>query len=48
MLFDKETILDDFSGLHTILIEEFCIALNEGPFHQGEANIIRFVGNKLT
>jgi hypothetical protein len=47
MLFDRETLLDDFAGLQTALIEESCLTLNEGPFHQGKAHIIRFVG-KIT
>lgn len=48
MLLNRKTILDDFSTLQTMHIEELSIALNEGPFHQGKANIIRFVGKKLT
>lgn len=47
MLFDREIILDDFPDLQPLFIEELIMTLNEGPFHQGKANIIRFVGKKL-
>ena len=46
MLFDKETILDDFPGLEIVFIEELYLTLDEGPFHQGMANIIRLIGKK--
>ncbi len=46
MLFDKEIIQKDFNGLETLLMEELTVFLDEGPFHQGEANVIRFMGNK--
>jgi len=46
MLFDKDTILGDFSSLETILIQEYRINQDEGPFHQGEANVIRYIGVK--
>jgi hypothetical protein len=48
MLFDKETILDDFNGLETFFMDELSISLHEGSFHRGEANIIRFLGKKPT
>lgn len=46
MLLDKDTILDDFPDLEIVFIEELNLTLDEGPFHQGMANIIRFIGKK--
>lgn len=47
MLFDTESILDDFSFLETVLIEEKIVHLSEGEFHQGESYVVRFVGRKV-
>jgi hypothetical protein len=47
MLFDSESILEDFSSLKTILIEEKIIHLSEGEFHQGESYVVRYVGQKM-
>lgn len=47
MLFDKQILLEDFSSLKTVLIEEVTTHLDEGPFHQGEASLIRYVGEKV-
>lgn len=47
MLFDSESILEDFSSLKTILIEEKIIHLSEGEFHQGESYVVRYVGQKV-
>jgi len=47
MLFDSESILEDFSSLKTILIEEKIIHLSEGEFHQGESYVVRYVGKKV-
>ncbi len=46
LLFDEEMILSDFAGLESVLLEKQIITLNEGPFHQGEASVIRFTGIK--
>ena len=46
MLFDEEIIRSDFSGLEPVLLEKQIVALNEGPYHQGEASVIRFTGIK--
>lgn len=46
MLLDKETILDDFPDLEIEFIEDLYLTLDEGSFHQGKANIIRFLGKK--
>ena len=46
MLFDKETLSSDFACFETLLLEKQEIELNEGPFHQGLASVIRFLGIK--
>jgi hypothetical protein len=46
MLFDEETLSSDFALFETILLEKREIELNEGPFHQGAASVIRFLGIK--
>ena len=46
MLFDEQTLSSDFPLLETLLLEKQEIELNEGPFHQGLASVIRFHGTK--
>jgi len=46
MLFSKESLLDDFSELETMMMEELDVELSEGDFHQGMASVIRYVGKK--
>lgn len=46
LLYDKEILLSDFAPLEIQNIEKRKIILNEGPFHQGEALVIRLVGKK--
>jgi len=46
MLFDEEMLLADFAPLEPVLLEKKLVTLNEGPFHQGEASVIRFAGVK--
>lgn len=46
MLFDKNTVLDDFYTLSQEFLEEATEVLREGPFHQGSANLIRYIGKK--
>jgi len=46
MLFDEEALASDFELFIHLLIEKQKILLNEGTFHQGEASVIRFVGQK--
>ena len=47
MLFDTASILTDFNGLETVLIEEKIVHLSEGEFHQGESFVVRFVGKRV-
>ena len=46
MLFSKEELLFDFSNLSDVNIMESETRLNEGPFHQGTASVIRVLGIK--
>lgn len=46
MLYTKEMILEDFEELNCTLLEVQTVELNEGAFHKGKADIIRFVGIK--
>lgn len=46
MLFSKEEMENDFSEYSELKIEETETLLNEGPFHQGVASVIRVVGIK--
>jgi SAM-dependent methyltransferase len=46
MLFDEECLSSDFALFETILLEKREIELSEGPFHQGAASVIRFLGIK--
>jgi len=46
MLFTKDDLLDDFSELETIKLEELDVELNEGDFHKGKASVIRYIGKK--
>ncbi len=46
MLFSLEEIKDEFSQLKFTLLEEKTIELSEGNYHQGKAEVIRFVGVK--
>ncbi len=46
MLFDEQTLSSDFALLETLLLEKQEIELNDGPFHQGLASVIRFHGIK--
>ena len=46
MLFDEQILSSDFATFETLLLEKQEIVLNEGPFHQGLASVIRFLGIK--
>jgi len=47
MLLDEEIVLDDFKELEPLKIVTISRILNEGPFHQGEANVIQFTGKRV-
>lgn len=46
MLFSKEELESDFKDLAELKITETEYNLNEGPFHQGNASVIRAIGIK--
>jgi hypothetical protein len=46
MLYTKQMMMSDFKELSTIILSEEQTVLNEGPLHQGIAQVIRFVGRK--
>jgi SAM-dependent methyltransferase len=46
MLFSKEELKSDFASFSELTISETEVILNEGPFHQGIAAVIRVLGVK--
>ena len=46
MLFSEEEIKKEFPNINFKLLETIEINLDEGPFHQGRANVVRFLGTK--
>ena len=46
MLYTKQIMMSDFKELSTIMVSEEETVLNEGPLHQGIAQVLRFVGRK--
>ena len=46
MLGSREVIVADFGRLTTQYLEELQVEVNEGKFHNGLADVIRFVGTK--
>ena len=46
MLYDRTLLNRDFSGLELLEMEEKLTELDEGPFHRGEAEVIRLIGRK--
>lgn len=47
MLYTEDIIKEDFKGLKAELIQMLQVTLNEGKYHEGIADIIRFVGIKI-
>lgn len=47
MLYTEEMLRNDFVGLKIELLETKEITLHEGKYHEGKADIIRFVGIKI-
>jgi hypothetical protein len=45
MLFSIDQLQNDFKGLKVEQLETIQVVLNEGPFHQGNAEIIRMIGS---
>lgn len=46
LLFSEQELRKDFSEMNELMFEETESVLNEGPFHQGTASVIRVVGRK--
>jgi len=46
MLFDEEELSSDFAPFEALLLEKQEIEFSEGPFHQGLASVVRFLGRK--
>ena len=46
MLYSIETLMSDFHGMHFEIFEEKQVELNEGKYHVGIADVVRFVGKK--
>ena len=46
MLFDIESIKDDFSSLSIEILKKEEVELHEGAGHSGKGIVIRFVGRK--
>ncbi|APY12713.1 SAM-dependent methyltransferase [Seonamhaeicola sp. S2-3] len=46
MLFTKEEMTTMFANFETLLLEQKEIELNEGDYHNGVANVIRYIGRK--
>lgn len=47
MLYDAPSICQDFPFLHQLSCEQKEIVLDEGPFHQGKAAVLRLAGQRL-
>jgi ubiquinone/menaquinone biosynthesis C-methylase UbiE len=48
MLLTPEILEDDFATLETVLVGTATIVLDEGKYHQGKADVVRYVGKKAT
>jgi SAM-dependent methyltransferase len=46
MLYDANTLRNDFDQLNEQLLEAKVVHLNEGPYHNGESAVIRYIGQK--
>ena len=46
MLFSKNELESDFNSFSELVLTETDTILNEGPFHQGTASVIRVLGTK--
>ena len=47
LLYDLDDIINDFKGLEVVYAAQEQVLLNEGAYHQGMADVIRFVGKKV-
>jgi cyclopropane fatty-acyl-phospholipid synthase-like methyltransferase len=47
MLYTEDIVRDDFEGMKIEIIQTAQIFLQEGKFHEGKADVIRFIGVKV-
>ncbi|GAA4820126.1 class I SAM-dependent methyltransferase [Algivirga pacifica] len=47
MLFELRMLIDDLQGANIHMIEEQTLVLDEGPYHQGQADVIRLFAEKV-
>jgi hypothetical protein len=47
MLYTEDMMKEDFAELKIEFLEAVQIELREGKYHEGKADVIRFVGTKL-
>jgi hypothetical protein len=47
LLYSLGDIIKDFNDMEIVYAANEAVNLNEGPFHQGMADVIRFVGKKI-
>ena len=47
LLYSLGDIITDFNDLEIVYAANEAVLLDEGPFHQGMADVIRFVGKKV-
>lgn len=47
LLYDAPSLCSDFPFLHLLTCEQIETNLNEGPFHQGKAALLRMIGQRL-
>ena len=48
MLYSKEEVKEEFSGIHFDYLTTEIIHLDEGKYHQGPGSVVRFIGKKLS
>ncbi|MFZ4785723.1 MAG: class I SAM-dependent methyltransferase [Flavobacteriales bacterium] len=46
MLYDEEVLCDLMCDCETVLMAKEVVVLKEGPYHDGEGSVMRFVGRK--
>ncbi|ULQ52081.1 hypothetical protein [Flavihumibacter fluvii] len=47
MLYTEDMLKGDFAGLKIELSQTIHTTLEEGKYHSGEADVVRFVGTKI-
>lgn len=46
LLYDERDLLESFNGIEILFLKSLSVELNEGNYHKGKADIIRFIGMK--